>query len=119
MGRRLPISIYSIKKDVSKMQHSIANADYTVHHFPFFPMVFCVTAITYTVCYIALDPDQIAEAQCEIDMYGYKVFLEHLTDPSYHFTHHDDEEEEDEWEYFDEDIHDENDDHKWEYYEEK
>ena len=98
------------------MQHNIANADFKVHHFPFFPMTCFVTLITYTVCYIALDPDQIAEAQVEIDMYGYRVFLEHLADPNYKFTHHDDEEE-DEWEYFDEDIHEESD--EWEYYDEE
>ena len=94
--RRLPIQIYSIKKDVSKMQHNIANADFKVHQFAFFPMTVFVTIFTYTICYIALDPDQIAEAQVEIDMYGYRGFIEHLMDPNYVIGGDDDDDDEDE-----------------------
>ena len=65
------------------MQHNIANADFKVAHFAFFPMILFVTVFTYTICFIALDPDQIAEAQVEIDMYGYSGFISHLMDPDY------------------------------------
>ena len=93
--KRLPIQIHSIKKDMSQMQHKIANADFQVHTVPFFPMVIFVTIVTYTVCYIALDPDQIAEAQVEIDMYGYKGFISHLLDPNYVIGGEDEDEDED------------------------
>ena len=100
--KRLPITIYSIKKDMSKMQHNIATADFKVHHFAFFPMTFFVTAFTYTICYVALDPDKIAEAQVEIDMYGWSGFFSHLMDSNYSIGGFDDDESydyDDEWDW--------------------
>jgi len=57
------------------MQHQIANADFTVHQFAFFPMTVFVTVLTYTICYIALDPDTVADARVELNMYGWYPFI--------------------------------------------
>merc|ERR1719295_239458 len=94
--RRLPIQIHCIKKDVSKMQHTAAHSDFQVLHFPLIPMGCFIMGITITICYLALDPDQLADAQVEIAMFGYRGFIEHLLDPEYEIgqsLHHDDDEE--------------------------
>merc|ERR1711879_349966 len=101
------------KKDMSKMQHKIAHADFQVYHCPLFQVGFFVMGITLTICFLALDPDQLADAQVEIAMYGYGGFLQHLLDPEYDIGQglHDDDDED---EYVDED--EEEDNELYEYY---
>eukprot|EP01084_Bolivina_argentea_P067341 122646_1 len=111
--KRLPITIHAIKKDVSKMQHNIANANFTVPMFPFNTMIVFITLVTYTICYTALDPDQIAEWKVEVDMYGLKGFITHLMDPNYMVGGSDDEEDEYEYEIVDDNSEEEE---GWEYY---
>ena len=113
--RRLPIQIQSMKKDVRKMQHQIAHSDFKVVHFPIMQMGCFIAGLTYTLCYFALDPDQLADAQVEIAMFGYKGFIEHLLDPNYEIGQGlDDDDDDDEFEFVDED---EEEDHElYEYY---
>ena len=95
------------------MQHKIAHADFKVLHFPLVPMGFFIMGITCTICYLALDPDQLADAQVEIAMFGYSGFITHLLDPEYEIGQglHDEDEED---EFVDED---EEEDHElYEYY---
>jgi len=89
------------------MQHEIANADFKVAHFAFFPMITFVTISTYTICWIALDPDKIAEVQVEINMYGYSsLFLRGGWKKLLFLNEEDDDDEaaanddDDEWEYY-------------------
>ena len=58
----------------------------------FFQTVFAVTFITYFVCYLALDPDWIAEVQIELHHHGVLAALDFAI---FGHAHDDDEDDED------------------------